>query len=244
MAGQQINIGTSGWYYKHWWDVFYPETLKADERFAYYQQFFNTVELNNTFYRVAPPETFEKWRKAVPKDFVYAVKANRYFTHIKRLETTENRLDDFFERISILKKNLGPVLFQLHPTWKFNEERLANFLKLLPKNLQFTFEFRNPTWYNDAAYSLLEKHNCGFCIYHLAGHLSPLVTTSDLVYIRLHGPGGKYQGSYTKKELRQWATRCKQWASEGKKVYLYFDNDQAAYAAFNAIDLIKMVSKA
>lgn len=112
----------------------------------------------------------------------------------------------------------------------------------MPKGSRYTFEFRNPTWYNDEVYSLLKEYNCAFCIYELAGHLSPIEVTANYVYIRLHGPGDKYQGSYSNDVLHEWAARCKEWAKEGKDVYVYFDNDQEGYAAFNAITLQEMVT--
>jgi uncharacterized protein YecE (DUF72 family) len=133
-----------------------------------------------------------------------------------------------------LAKKMGPILFQLPPGWKVNAERLTEFLKSMPKALRLTFEFRNITWYTPAIIELLKQFNSAFCIYNLSGHLSPLEVTADFVYIRLHGPGGKYQGSYSESELQIWADRIRKWQAEGKDVYIYFDNDQAGYAALNA----------
>jgi uncharacterized protein YecE (DUF72 family) len=126
------------------------------------------------------------------------------------------------------------------PRWKVNVGRLAEFLPRLPKGNLYAFEFRNDTWYREAVYELLRKHNCAFCIYELERHLSPLVVTANFVYVRLHGPGNKYQGSYTRPVLKKWARYCKQWQMEGRDVYVYFDNDQAGYAAFNAQTLISL----
>jgi uncharacterized protein YecE (DUF72 family) len=141
----------------------------------------------------------------------------------------------------LLSKKLGPILFQLPPGWKLNIERLHDFLKILPRAHRYAFEFRNPTWYVDDVYNMLTAFNCAFCIYELAGHLSPIMITADFVYIRLHGPGEKYEGSYTTQALKKWASTMRQWQQQGKDVYLYFDNDQAAYAAFNAIKIKKLM---
>lgn len=235
MAKQgEIHIGTSGWHYKHWVGTFYPKGTKGVDQLAYFIKKFNTVELNNSFYRLPDAETFQNWRKAVPSTFVFAVKASRYITHVKKLKIDQSAIDQFFTHADHLKEKLGPILFQLPPRWKINKERLADFLAYLPKRYRFTFEFRDQTWYDKDIYALLEKYKVAFCIYELAGHLSPIITTADFVYIRLHGPGDKYQGSYDDATLKEWVKRCHEWQKEGKDVYMYFDNDQAGYAAFNA----------
>jgi uncharacterized protein YecE (DUF72 family) len=243
MAHGKTRIGTSGWLYKHWLHRFYPEKLNSKQMFQYYKDYFDTVELNNPFYRLPSPETFAGWKERSPEGFLYAVKASRYITHIKKLKEVKDSVDLFLFNASMLGEKMGPVLFQLPPSWKFDEERLAEFLELLPGDHRFTIEFRNHTWYNDITFDLLKKYNVSFCIYELEYHLSPLETTADFVYIRLHGPGKKYQGSYPDKTLRTWASRCRQWNSEKKDVYIYFDNDQNAYAAFNALDLKKELGK-
>jgi uncharacterized protein YecE (DUF72 family) len=128
-------------------------------------------------------------------------------------------------------------LFQLPPGWNIDLLRLESFLQKLPDHYRYTFEFRNHSWYQPAVYSLLEQKNAAFCLYELAGHQSPEIITADFVYIRLHGPGNKYEGSYHGNTLQKWARRCKNWADSGRDVFVYFDNDQAGYAAFNAREL-------
>jgi uncharacterized protein YecE (DUF72 family) len=241
MTKHNIYIGTSGWHYKHWIGTFYPEGTKDAEQLAYYLKFFHTVELNNSFYRLPSEETFMNWNKAVPPDFIFVVKANRYITHNKKLKDPEQSLALFFDHVKGLKKKLGPILFQLPPKWNVNEERLESFLEHLPRKYRYVFEFRNPSWYTENVYALLRKHKCAFCIYELAGHLSPMVATADFVYVRLHGPGDKYQGSYTDKALKEWSAQCKEWVKEKKDVFVYFDNDQLGYAAFNAKRMLEMV---
>ena len=233
MAGK-IYIGTSGWSYKHWKGTFYPESIKNAKRFSYYLQFFDTVELNNSFYHLPSKKTFEDWSHATDKDFIFSVKGSRYITHLKKLKDPGESISNFMENIKGLNGNLGPILFQLPPKWNCNEERLEEFLKELPVSHRYTFEFRDTSWYNEKVFRLLQKYKCAFCIYELAGHMAPFKVTADFVYVRLHGPGAKYQGSYSDKELKQWAGRCREWAGNKKDVYLYFDNDQNGYSAFNA----------
>ena len=233
----KIYIGTSGWQYKHWRDIFYPKDVKVKDHFNYYLEFFDTVEINNSFYRLPPKETFTKWAAAVPDDFTYVIKANRFITHMKKLKDPVESLTLFLDNIAALGKKLGPVLFQLPPGWQVNVERLEDFLKHLPKNLRCVFEFRNDSWYQEEVYSLLKRHNCAFCIYELAGHRSPIEITADFIYVRLHGPGNKYQGSYNEQSLQQWAALCREWSKNGRDVFVYFDNDEKAYAAFNALRL-------
>jgi len=232
-----IHIGTSGWHYKHWIGTFYPEGLRAEEQLDYYLYFFDTVEINNSFYHLPPQDTFRKWHENTPDDFRFAVKASRYITHMKKLHDTGAAVDLFLGNASALQKKLGVVLFQLPPGWPVNTERLRAFLESLPSGERYAFEFRNPTWYTAEIYDLLAEHNCAFCGYELAGHLSPLQVTADFVYIRLHGPGAKYQGSYSDRALKQWADQTGQWRALGKDVYIYFDNDQNGYAAYNALTL-------
>lgn len=239
----KIWIGTSGYKYKHWDGVFYPPDLKKVNQLQYYHGIFDTVELNNSFYRQPAAGNFENWKNSVPDNFVYAVKANRFFTHLKKFNVTKNEILEFLDNSAHLDEKLGPVLFQLPPSWNINLERLAHFLTLLPKHYRYTFEFRNHSWYGDELYELLKSHNCAFCIYELAGHLSPLPVTADFVYVRLHGPGDKYQGSYSEQDLLKWAKFAAEWQQQGHDVFIYFDNDQAGYAAFNAQRLKEMVEK-
>jgi len=236
-----IHIGTSGWNYKHWIGTFYPAGTKAAGQLPYYVSKMDTVELNNSFYHLPDRETFARWRTNTPDDFIFAVKGSRYITHMKKLKEPKEPLGVFLQHARGLGKKLGPILFQLPPGWRINYERLESFVKVLPKKRRFAFEFRNYTWYDDQVYELLRRHNCAFCIYELNGHRSPMEVTADFVYIRLHGPGGKYQGSYTDQDLRNWSAQIKDWQRAGKDTYIYFDNDQAGYAAFNALRLKALI---
>jgi uncharacterized protein YecE (DUF72 family) len=230
-------IGTSGWSYKHWAGTFYPAGIKPAAQLEYYVRNFSTVELNNSFYRWPDKEQFERWRESTPDDFVFAVKASRFVTHMKKLKDPEEPVKRLLDHAVGLRKKLGPMLFQMPPGWKLNYDRLSYFLSLLPKEFRFAFEFRNTTWYDDAVVKQLADHGCAFCMYELGGHTSPVHITAGFIYVRLHGPGGKYAGSYSNDALRTWAGRIAGWRDSGLDVYVYFDNDQAGYAAFNALRL-------
>ncbi len=238
----KIEIGTSGWSYKHWKGNFYPADIKDSEELPFYLKHFRSVEINSSFYHLPKAETFAGWRKKTPKDFIFSVKASRYITHMKKLKNDEGGLEHFLDQASKLKEKLGPVLFQLPPGWKVNLERLEEFLSQLPEKYRYTFELRNPTWFTQKVYDLLHKYNCALCIYDLDHFFSPVKVTADFVYIRFHGPDSKYAGNYSRRFLKSWATKINKWRDEGIDVFVYFDNDQLGYAAFNAQTLIDYVS--
>lgn len=242
MARGRIHIGTSGWHYKHWRGTFYPAELPVKQHFAYYAQHFDTVEINNSFYKLPPPSVFEDWYERSPEGFLFVIKANRFITHNLKLTRPHEPLTRLFDSILPLREKLGPILFQLPPGWKVNADRLRDFLEALPAGFRYVFEFRNETWYDASVYDLLRRHDCAFCLYDLGGHQSPMVETAGFVYIRLHGPSqNRYQGSYPAAALRKWAKRCRQWQKDGKDVFVYFDNDQLGYAAFNALQLRELM---
>lgn len=239
----EIRIGTSGYHYNHWRGTFYPEKLPQKQWLSYYLEHFETVELNNTFYRLPTFEAMNAWRENTPPNFLFAVKGSRFITHNLKLSRPENAIQNILPRAETLGKKLGPILWQLPPKWRVNAERLEEFLQALPTYHRYVFEFREQSWLNAEIYALLERYNAAFCIYEIAGFQSPMLTTSDIVYVRLHGPGEKkYQGSYEKKTLRGWARQIENWYDIGKSVFVYFDNDEAGYAPHNAIALKKMLS--
>jgi uncharacterized protein YecE (DUF72 family) len=239
----EIRIGTSGWHYKHWIGRFYPSHSSGPAMLNYYVQHFDTVELNNSFYKLPDISVFRSWREAVPDQFCFSVKASRFITHNKKLKDPQNALDNFLPRAEVLGAKLGPVLFQLPPRWKLNLERLQQFLAALPRYHQYTFEFREPSWNTSEVFDLLRTYNAAYCIYQLGWFKSPIELTADWAYIRLHGPGGKYQGSYTGAQLTAWANRIVHWSSRLKSIYVYFDNDDSAYAAFNALALKRLIQQ-
>ncbi|MCU1339889.1 MAG: hypothetical protein JWO19_5470 [Bryobacterales bacterium] len=238
----EIRIGTSGWHYKHWIGTFYPARWPASKMLAWYQARFDTVELNNTFYRLPPEKALKQWRSSTPANFVFAVKGSRFLTHMKKLKDPAPGLEKFFSRVDLLKEKLGPILFQLPPNFEVNIPRLQGFLDALPRRHRYAFEFRNPTWNSPEVFRLLCQRNAAYCPFHLAGYQSPIEITADFTYVRLHGPGGKYQGSYDDDALKSWARRTKKWRRELKAIYVYFDNDDSGYAALNALRLRELLS--
>jgi uncharacterized protein YecE (DUF72 family) len=236
-----IRIGTSGWHYKHWVGTFYPPRTPGSKMLAYYTEKFDTVELNNSFYHLPKEPSLEAWRDTTPAGFCFAAKGSRFLTHMKKLKDPEQGLSRFLDAIEVLEHKLGPILFQLPPNWELDLERLAKFVSFLPREHRYAFEFRNATWSVPQTYDLLARHNIGYCIFHLAGVHSPIQVTADFTYVRLHGPGGKYQGSYSEADLGKWAKRIRTWRRELKTIYVYFDNDQAGYAAQNALRLKELV---
>lgn len=208
---------------------------------GFYAERFHTVEINNSFYQLPSIETFESWRDSTPDGFFFAVKASRYMTHMKKLKDPEEPVKRFFGNVRGLGKKTGPVLFQLPPHWKCNPDRLETFLEALPGNHRYTFEFRDESWWTDEVYELLSRHKTAFCIFDLAGQQSPKEVTAPFVYVRLHGPEGAYQGRYGPKRLGGWMGAFATWARQGREVYCYFDNDQAGYAAQDALRMVEML---
>jgi uncharacterized protein YecE (DUF72 family) len=236
-----IHIGTSGWHYRHWVGPFYPPATPSSRYLPFYVDHFDAAEINGSFYRMPSTKTLAAWRDAVPDDFRFAAKASRFITHAKKLALPIAQYDRFFDGIGTLGNKLGPVLLQLPPRWRVDRERLEAFLKALPKRYRYTFEFREPSWLDPAIYALLEQHRVALCLYHIAGFKSPIEATADFVYIRLHGPGAKYQGSYSGAALGSWAQRIRDWSAQGKTVWCFFDNDQNGYAAKDALRLQAMI---
>lgn len=237
-----IHIGTSGFHYSHWRGPFYPEKFPASRMLEFYAQHFDTVELNNTFYRLPVETGLEQWRNSTPAGFCFAAKGSRYLTHMKKLTDTGRGIERFFERVDRLGKKLGPVVWQLPPFWEANAARLDAFLSALPPRHRYAFELRNPTWHNPEIYRILRRHNAAFCIFEIAGMFSGLQLTANFTYVRLHGPEGAYQGKYSSRTLHQWAERALEWDNDLRAVYIYFDNDQAGFASENALALKRLVA--
>jgi len=233
-ADCDIRIGTSGWYYEHWKELFYPAGLPKSKWFEHYAGHFDTVEINNTFYHLPKEQSLQRWHRLAPKGFLYAVKANRYITHIKKLKDASESVQHFFERVGLLKGKLGPILYQLPPSLHKDLDLLETFIKLLPKRKDAAFEFRHKSWYSDDTFELLSKFNVGFCIHDMPGKESPRVVTADIIYVRFHGTTGRYSGSYPKSQLQDWAKWLRTKAEEVSSVYAYFNNDIGGHAIKNA----------
>ena len=203
-------------------------------------QHFDTVELNASFYRLPKKKTFVNWRERTPKNFIYSVKMSRYVSHIKRLLDPEESLPRFFESVSALKEKCGPILIQLPPSMKFNEERVIHFLEVLTqtyKGYRFTMECRNESWFLGPVYKLLRGYGVALCLADTPTYPYVEEITSDFVYIRLHGHEQLYASNYSDQQLEEWGVKIRKWNKEGMDVYVYFDNDANAYAPRNALSL-------
>ena len=243
MAPAEIHIGCSGWHYKHWLGIFYPEKLPTVKMLELYAKTFSTVEINNTFYALPQEKTVQRWHELAPSGFIFAVKASRYITHVKKLNEAEQALERFFPIVEHLQEKLGPILFQFPPQWKLNLERLQQFLPLLPRSHGYAFEFRHPSWYDAAVYETLRKYNIAFCIYDRDLVETPLEITADQIYIRLHGSGPAYGGNYLTEHLRPWADRLLRWKQNVRHIWFYFNNDWRGYAIDNALELRQLIDE-
>jgi uncharacterized protein YecE (DUF72 family) len=234
MKSTLCRIGTSGWIYSHWRGVFYPPDLPQSAWYDHYARLFDTVEINYSFYRLPSGEAFDRWQEQAPPGFIYAVKANRYLTHVKRLKDAAEPLQRFLSRARRLGDKLGPILWQLPPNWQADPARLEAFASLLPADLTYAFEFRDPRWFVQPVRELLERYGLGFCISDMPGLHCPTWVTGGVVYLRLHGWCVVYEGRYGRERLQPWAEHIRGWLAEGHTVHAYFNNDAFGYAIEDA----------
>jgi uncharacterized protein YecE (DUF72 family) len=229
-------IGCSGWQYKHWGSDFYPADLPQSRWLPYYAQHFNAVEVNNTFYRLPEPSTFVRWRQRAPRGFVFAVKASRYLTHMKKLKDPADPIELFFSRAKGLGRTFGPVLYQLPPRWPLNLARFETFLQALPRGRRHAVEFREPSWYTDDVCTLLQRHRVALCLHDMQGSESGKRAVGPFVYVRFHGTQ-KYGGTYHDETLDGWAEWLTDQLRSDSDVYVYFNNDTGGHAPRDAVRL-------
>jgi uncharacterized protein YecE (DUF72 family) len=234
-----VRIGCSGWSYPHWRKRFYPEKMPARDHFAFYAQHFNTVELNNSFYRQPPRERFDAWREQAPPGFLFAVKGSRYVTHIKRLAVEQKSIDLVVDAALGLRDKLGPILFQLQANFRLDLERLKHFVSMLPKDARFTIEFRHDSWLVAAVFELLRANKLALCIPDHPKMPKSFEITSDFTYIRMHLPPEGL--GYGRLALQPWADRVIEWRGSGLDVFVYFNNDMEGQAIKDAKTLISLV---
>jgi uncharacterized protein YecE (DUF72 family) len=241
----RVLIGTSGWHYDSWRGPFFPKGLPLKEQLPYYSGQFSTTELNGVFYRTPTPEAVKSWRDQTGRDFIFAWKASKFITHWKRLsDKSVNSLELLEDRLSLLGSKAGPILFQLPPNFKADADRLTSFLKLLPKKRRYSFEFRHPSWYTPPILRLLRAQNISLCISDHHDAPAPWKRTANFVYVRGHGPTGRYKGHYSARTLSEWARRIGSWKKQGCDVFVYFDNDQKSAAPADARSLRKLMGQA
>ncbi|MDV3126295.1 DUF72 domain-containing protein [Mycobacterium sp. 21AC1] len=231
-----IRIGTSGWSYDHWNGVLYPAGTTASARLARYVEAFHTVELNASFYRWPTDTTFAGWCKRLPGGFTMSVKAHRGLTHYRRLRSPEPWIERFDRCWNVLGDRGEALLVQLHPGLERDDDLLTRFLSQMPARIPVAMELRHRSWNNPAVYALLEERGAAYVVMSGPGLLCEPVATSDLVYVRLHGPepANRYAGSYTDDQLRWWAGQIRQWDDDGRRVVVYFNNDLGGHAVRNA----------
>ncbi|MFH1428197.1 MAG: DUF72 domain-containing protein [Candidatus Margulisiibacteriota bacterium] len=230
-----FHIGTSGWSYKDWNGRFYPEDIPERDHLPYYQKNYKTVEINSTFYHLPSEKNVVSWYNNTDEEFIFAVKASRYITHVKRLIDCGEPVQNFFTVIDHFQHKCGPILWQLPPNMNKNEVRLKEFIALLPKNFKHAFEFRNPEWFTDSVYEILRKNDCAFVIYDMPGLQTPEIITADFAYVRFHGAENLYNSRYSDEELLKWKAKMRDW--QVKDAYIYFNNDSHAWAVENAMFL-------
>jgi uncharacterized protein YecE (DUF72 family) len=238
-----VRIGCSGWNYPHWRELVYPKGLPQRRWLAHYAELFDTVEVNNTFYRLPKRESVAAWVEQTRPGFLFAVKASRFLTHMKRLTDMDQGVRRFYERIEPLVRSpkMGPVLWQLPENFHLNGERLASALAQLPPG-RHCFEFRHPSWFCDEVYGLLREHGAALVIGD--DPRRPFQThelTADWTFIRFHHGTRGRGGNYSARELEEWAERIAGWR-EHVEVLAYFNNDWMGYAVKNGLALKRVLS--
>lgn len=269
-APHAVRIGISGWTYPPWRGIFYPPGLRQSDELRFASRSFSSIEINGSFYSLMRPESYTKWRIATPEGFVFAVKGSRFITHMLRLNDAKTALANFFASgLLCLEDKLGPILWQVPPTFRFDVERLRSFFELLPRttrelaqlarnhdlrlngraalnstcelSVRHALEVRHPSFLDPKYVDLLREYSIASCVADSAG-LYPVIDdlTSDFVYLRLHGSKRLYTSGYSVEELRSWAARIERWALE-RPVYVYFDNDVKVRAPFDAMNLERLL---
>lgn len=238
-------IGTSGWTYADWRGPFYPADVPKKNWLSWYAGQFSTTEVNGSFYRTPSLEAVRAWRQCTPPGFLFAWKASKFITHWKRLnpDTCANSIDLMVTRLKALGSKAGPVLFQLPAHFEADRDRLANFLRMLPARHLYAFEFRHQSWYEAGILDVLRDHDVSLCLSDHHQAPAPWQVTARHVYVRGHGPGGRYKENYPDRVLREWVQRIRKWRAQGKQVFVYFDNDQKSAAPADAYRLGTLLSR-
>jgi uncharacterized protein YecE (DUF72 family) len=238
-----VRVGTSGWHYTGWLGAFYPSGTRAGGMLAHYALTFNTTEINGSFYRVPTEKAVKSWHDQTPPGFLFAWKASRFVTHNKKLRDVKDNVAFIMDRMKGLREKFGPVLWQLPPSLKYDRERLARFIAVLPREHRHVIEFRHRSWYVPDILQLLSDHDIALCISDHADAPAPWVATAGHVYVRLHGTSGRYVGHYSDADLERLAERIRGWRSERRAVFCYFDNDVRAAAPEDATILLEKLAR-
>jgi uncharacterized protein YecE (DUF72 family) len=241
-----ILVGTSGFDYKDWRGTFYPRFVKSGDRLAFYAHHFDTVELNVTFYRMPAASAFRGWRDAVPEGFVFAVKASRYLTHIKRLADARPSVEYLMERAGELGDRLGPILLQLPPSLEIDLERLDRTLEAFGPKVRVAVEPRHRSWFVLELCDVLRRHDAAFVMADRRSRpITPLWSTSGWFYLRMHQGRARPRPCYGDAALRSWVDRLRELRDEGgRSGFVYFNNDHRACAIKNAVTFRRMLERA
>ena len=243
MGRGRARVGCSGWQYKHWRGDFYPADVAQARWFEYYAARFDSVEINNSFYRLPERATFAAWARRAPPGFEFAVKASRFLTHMKKLKDPEEPIERLFSRMGALGPHLGPVLYQLPPGWRLDVDRLAYFLGALPAGIRHVIEFRDPSWYDPSVGALLKRHRVALCLHDMPGSATGRQPVGPFVYVRFHGATSKYGGGYSQERLRSWAEWLNEQRAGGCDVHAYFNNDIGGHAPRDAVTLRRLLEE-
>jgi uncharacterized protein YecE (DUF72 family) len=235
MAG--IWFGTSGFSYKEWRPIFYPEGLSEKEFLKYYSGQLNSVEIDYTFYRMPSAKTIEAWKASTPENFRFTLKASQQITHRQRLRVPSEALDYFVGAVPGLGTRLGMVLFQLPPFFKCDPQKLEMFLSVLPRGIPAAFEFRHESWFTNGVYELLRRHNIALCIHDADDHTTPMELTAGFTYVRLR------RSEYSGEQRRKWQERLRGWAGRGIEVFAYIKHEDNPNAPLIALDFLKDLPK-
>jgi len=246
----ELFLGTSGWSYKEWVGPFYEDEKRM---FSYYARFFNTVEINSTFYRYPSRSTIYGLNRASPRDFIFSAKLPRLITHEKKLDPEANIKEDLMRFLELLEPlrttgKLGCILVQLPPKFTFDRdvEKLRKFLEMIPKGYEFAVEFRNTSWLRNETWRILEEHNVAYCVVDEPGFPSEVRITADFAYFRWHGRNLRpwYNYRYSEEELKEWVPKVKDAGKKVEKIYGYFNNHFHGYAVENCIEFMQMLNAA
>lgn len=242
----RFHIGTSGWSYKHWSGVFYPENVKPAKYLEYYLTRFDCVELNASFYYPPKITVVKSWVKRTPESFKFCPKMSRYITHLKRLADPESSLEYLFSVFEPMKDRIGPILIQLPPSLKFDASLVIGFFDILKEKYnqyRFAIEVRHKSWVSDTFFNILKDYNIAFVVAD-SGRRFPYyeAVTTDFVYMRLHGHEKLYASLYAEWELKEYAAKIYNWVVKGREVWAFFNNDFGGYAVKNALKINEILT--
>lgn len=245
----RLFIGTSGWTYSSWKGAFYPKDLPSRRYLEFYSREFDSTEVNYSFYHLPRPSTYDKWASQVPKDFIFALKASRFITHVKRLSGVEEAWPTFVHNALALGSHLGPILLQFPPSLQIDRKRLEAFLRAAQRpaprshRLRLVCEFRHDSWFREEIFSLLSRYEAALCIADSPRYPRQNVVTANFVYLRFHGRAELFASKYSDVELANEANRIKRYLRDGLDAYVYFNNDALGYAVENARTLREMTEE-